>query len=191
MTSCWPEHCGPSPAVNLRLRGAAQCPGEGVSGCPLARCFPSAPPGHFGARRPGRGSSPPVFLIVPKGCYGEAWRPQGEGSSEAVVQALWRAERVAGQRCHPAGTPRPLPPRNLPRVPCGLLEPGIPFSPALIAVRWRKWKITALAWGLARAGKLAGRVCAAQREDESASPNPGESPQGPGAPSQKIGRAHV
>lgn len=26
------------------------------------------------------------------------------------------------------------------------MEPGIPFSPALIAVRWRKWKITVLAW---------------------------------------------
>lgn len=160
-----------------------------MSGCPLARCFPSARSGHFGARRPGRGGSPPGVFIVPRGCYGKAWRPQGEGSSEGVVQVLWRAERVAGQQCHPGGTPRPLPPRNPPRVPCGLLEPGIPFSPALRAVRWRKWKITALARGLGRAGKLAAvvpGVCAA-REDESASPNPGESPQGPGAPSQSLG----
>lgn len=44
VTSRWPEHCGPSPAVNLQLRGAARCTrreSTRLSACPVPSLGPS------------------------------------------------------------------------------------------------------------------------------------------------------
>lgn len=57
-----------------------------------------------------------------------------------------RGELAERRPLNPDGTnPFPLPPQNLPRGLLGPEEPGIPFSLALITIRCRKWKITALA----------------------------------------------
>lgn len=65
--------------------------------------------------------------------------------------------------------------------------------PALMAIRWCKWKITALAWGRAGNWRLCCLVCvrAFSWGDESTStpPFPHEHPRGPGAPSQSLGVA--
>lgn len=101
------------------------------------------------------------------------------------------ADRVAGQQCHPGGTPHSLPPRDLLTAPLRASGARNSLSPALIAIRWRKWKITALAWGPNPAGKLAGLRCLVRAllGGRMSQPPPARAspPRGPGAPSQSLG----
>lgn len=87
----------------------------------------------------GRGMSTPLFELT----QSLAQRNQeaaGEGPPWRVVEN-WQRE---GHTTQMAPTP-PLPPQSLPGGLLGPMEPGIPFSLALITIRCHKWKITALA----------------------------------------------
>lgn len=161
VTSRWPEHRGPSPAVNLQLRGAACCRRRGsarLSACPVPSLGPSLGiTGRAGLGwRWGGGVSPHRYPGTDNGAAKEA---EGEGSMVGQRSDFGEAHLVTAQQGHAGGTPQPLPPQDLPRAP--LRAPGArnSLSPALIAIRWRKWKITALAWGRTEQGN--GRGCGA------------------------------
>lgn len=150
VTSHWPEHWGRSPDVNtshiLRLQRAA--PVEGAPGCSLAGTFGLLPVGISGhvvvvvvgvVRGSGKGMSTPLFELTQR---------LAQRSQEAASKGLpWRVVenwQREGHTTQMAPAP-PLPPQSLPRGLLGPMEPGIPFSLALITIRCRKWKITALA----------------------------------------------
>lgn len=93
------------------------------------------------------------------------------GGSRA--RAPWRGSAELAEVVSTAqAAPLPLPTPDSAWAPWGLMEPGIPFSPALIAIRWRKWKITALGEQAGNWRAVVPGACAAQREDESGPPSP-------------------